>query len=464
MNNSRVVIIGGSAAGIEAARTAQAHYTLERLVVIRKEQRTLVPCGIPYIMGTLGSVDKNEMPVSLLGSAELVVGEVKSIDRGAKCVETSEGEILEYDKLIMATGSRPVVPGIKGVDLENVFAVRKEIRYLEKLQAALKGAKDVVIVGGGFIGAEFADECKKMGLSVTIVELLEHCLYLNCDQDFCIQIENKLRDVGVRVLTDTRVTSIGGKRKVEYVECDNQQRIKADVVILALGVTPNTGLAVDAGLRIGESNGIFVDQYMVTSDPDIFAIGDCAEKSCYFTGKSTPIRLASVAAREGRIAGGNLFQPRRRRNCGTIGVFSTLIGGTATAVAGLTERAARELSFSLLIGEATAVDRHPGTMPDASELRVKLVFDRYTGKLLGGEASGGRSAGEIVNVIAQAIAAEMTACDLAISQVGTHPALTASPVVYQIVNAAEAAVMKMHENTKLFGGEYQEKAIAKQYS
>lgn len=442
MKGSKVVIIGGSAAGIEAAITAQLHYKPERLVVIRKEQRALVPCGIPYILGTLGSVEKDELPVSLLGNAELVVGEVKTIDRELKCVSTTAGEVFDYDKLILATGSRPVVPRIRGVDLENVFTVRKEMRYLEKMQNALNNAKEVVIVGGGFIGAEFADECKKLGLAVTIVELLSHCLYLNCAKDFCIQIENKLREVGVRVQTGSRVSSIGGSSKVEYVECGNGSRIKADVVLLALGVRPNTELAVEAGLRIGENKGIFVDQYMVTSDPDIFAIGDCAEKSCFFTGKSTPIRLASVAAREGRIAGANLFQPRRRRNCGTIGVFSTMIGGTATAVAGLTERVARGLGFDLLIGEATAVDRHPGSMPDARELSVKLIFDRNSDKLLGGEACGGKSAGEIVNVIAQAIASGMTADDLAISQVGTHPALTASPMVYQIVNAAEKAVVE----------------------
>jgi len=460
MKGSKVVIIGGSAAGIEAAITAQLHYTLDRLVVIRKEQRALVPCGIPYIMGTLGSVEKDELPVSLLGNAELIVGDVETIDREAKCVITKDGEVFEYDKLIMATGSRPIVPELKGVDLENVFTIRKEMRYLEKLQKALTNARDVVIVGGGFIGAEFADECKKMCLNVAIVELLSHCLYLNCDKDFCIQIEDRLRETGVEVKTGSRVAAIGGNGKVEYVECDDGARLKADVVILALGVVPNTELAAEAGLKIGENHAVYVDQYMATSDPDIFAIGDCAEKSCFFTGKSTPIRLASVATREGRIAGANLFRPRRRRNCGTIGVFSTLIGGNATGVAGLTERIARELGFSLLIGEAAAVDRHPCSMPDARELRVKLIFDRNTDKLLGGEASGGVSAGEVVNVIAQAIASEITAADLAISQVGTHPALTASPVVYQIVNAAEKAVVERMKERGVLKLGIQENVVA----
>jgi len=311
------------------------------------------------------------------------------------------------------------------------------------LQEALKQAKDVVIVGGGFIGAEFADECHKIGLNVTVVELLEHCLMLNCDEDFCIRIEDKMREAGVQINTTCRVESIVGNNKVEYVECEKGLRFKADVVILAIGVVPNTELARDARLEIGEQRGILVDQYMMTSDPNIFAIGDCAEKFCFFTGKPIATRLASVAAREARIAGANLFQPRWRRNQGTIAVFGTMIADVALGAAGLTEREAKNLGFDLVTGEAAAMDRHPGTMPGARELRVKLIFDRSSGKIIGGEACGGVTAGEVANIMAQAIATGMTASDIAVSQVGTHPALTASPLVYQIVNAAEEAVAKL---------------------
>jgi len=443
MRKADVVIVGGSAAGIEAAITAQKQYPSKSVIVVRKEEKTLVPCGIPYIMGTLGSADKDVIPTALLGDAELIVDEVTSIDREAKSVTTAGGETIGYDRLVLATGSRPVVPPIPGADLNNVFTIKKEIDYLEQLQEALKQAKDVVVVGGGFIGAEFADECRKMGLNVIVVELLEHCLYLNCDEDFCIRIEDKMKEVGVQVNTTCRVKSIFGDKTVDYVECEKGLRFKADVVILAIGVVPNTELARDAGLEIGEQKGIWVDQYMITSDPNIFAIGDCAEKFCFFTGKPTATRLASVATREARIAGANLFQSRRRRNQGTIGVFGTMIADTAVGVAGLTERAARNLGFDLVIGEAAAVDRHPGTMPGARELRVKLIFDQSSAKLIGGEACGGVTAGEIANVMAQAITGEMTWDDMAAAQIGTHPALTASPLVYQIVNAAEEAVTKL---------------------
>ena len=440
MDSANVVIIGGSAAGTEAARTAQKIYPDKRIVVVRKEKRALVPCGIPYIMGTLESIEKNVMPDTLLGSAELVRGEVAAVDRQAKTVRLVDGESIRYDKLVLATGSRPLVPSIPGVELENVFTVRKEMSYLEKLQRALQQAHEVVIIGGGFIGAEFADECHKMGAKVTIVELLDHCLYLNCDADYCVELEDRLREVGVRVNTGARVSAIGGKKHVAYVECVDGSRLDADLVILAIGVEPETELAAQAGLKIGESGGIVVDQYMITNDPDIYAIGDCAEKYCHFTGKPSPILLASVATREARIAAANLYYTRRRRNRGTIGVFSTVIAGTTIAVAGLTERAARDRGFEVAIGEAMAVDRHPGSMPDARNLKVKLIFAVGSGEILGGEACGGPAAGEMANVIAQSITAGMTATDIALAHIGTHPALTASPVVYQIVNAAEEAV------------------------
>jgi NADPH-dependent 2,4-dienoyl-CoA reductase/sulfur reductase-like enzyme/CheY-like chemotaxis protein len=448
MKKADVVIVGGSAAGIEAAIVVQKHYKLDKVIVIRKESKVLVPCGIPYIMGTLQSIEKNVVPDALLGDAELIIDEVASIHRGAKTVTTAKGETIGYDKLILATGSRPVVPPIPGADLGNVFTVKKDMDYLQQLQDALKQAKDVVIVGGGFIGAEFADECRKMGLNVTVVELLEHCLLLNCDDYFCTRIEDTLREHNVHVNTICRVASISGGEKVEYVECEKGLRFKADVVILAIGVTPNNELARDAGLEIGERKGIMVDQYMRTSDPDIFAIGDCAEKFCFFTRKPVATRLASIATREARIAVANLFE-LRWSNEGTMGVFGTMIVDTAIGVAGLTERAAREAGYNIVVGEAVAVDKHPGSMPGAKEMRVRLIFERRSEKMIGGEACGGITAGEISNVMASAIANGMTAEKIVVSPMGTHPMLTASPLVYQIVNAAAEADLKLKEQAVL---------------
>ena len=442
MRRADLVIIGGGAAGFQAARSAARHKAVGSIVLIRKEPRAVVPCGIPYIVGTLGSVEKNTLPDKLLGDTELIIDEVTSIDRQNKTVATARGETVGYDRLFLASGSKPVVPPFPGVNLRNVFAVWKDAEYLEKLHKALQEAEDVIIVGGGFIGAEFADECRKMNCNVSVIELLQHCLLVNCDEDFCIRIEEKLKAVGVQIRTGCKVQAIEGKDKVEYVVCDRGERMKADVVILAIGVRPNVDLAEGAGLLIGEEGGIVVDQYMMTGDPHIFAIGDCAEKYSFFTGKPTGLRLASTAAREARIAAANLVHPRRQRNLGTMGVFSTMIAGTAVGLAGLTERAAAEQGFDIVIGETAAVDKHPGAMPGATELRVRLIFDRTNGTIIGGECCGGLSTGEMANCMGTLVATGMTVHQVATLRVGTHPALTASPLVYQIVSAAEEAAIK----------------------
>jgi pyruvate/2-oxoglutarate dehydrogenase complex dihydrolipoamide dehydrogenase (E3) component len=246
----------------------------------------------------------------------------------------------------------------------------------------------------------------------------------------------------VRVITADAVQSIAGNGKVEYVHLQSGERVKADTVVMGIGAVPNTELAQKAGLEIGQRGGIKVDEYMRTSDPDIFAAGDCAEKYSFFTGKPVPLRLASIATREAKLAVMNLFGPKIK-NPGTMGVSSTTIGDTAIAVAGLTERAAHEEGFDFVVGEASAVDKHPGSMPNAREVKVKLLFDRSSRKILGGQACGGPTTGEIANVIATLIAGGMTAEQVATFQIGTHPILTASPIGYQITNAADQALAKM---------------------
>jgi len=255
MKNADLVVIGGSAAGVKAAMVASRHHMIDSVIVIRKEGKVLVPCGIPYIFGTLGSADKNLIPDALLGNAGLVIDEATAIDRSSQTVTTAGGETIGYKKLILATGSRPIVPPIPGADLQNVFAIKKEVDYLRQLQEALAGAQDLVVIGGGFIGVEFADECRKLGLNVTIVELLPHCLQLVCTEDLCAKAEEKLSEAGIRVVTSNAVKSILGHGRVQGVELSDGQRLKADVVIISIGVTPNTELAREAGLEMGSNGG-----------------------------------------------------------------------------------------------------------------------------------------------------------------------------------------------------------------
>jgi NADH oxidase (H2O2-forming) len=446
MDKADVLIIGGSAGGPVAGITARRHYKDAKVTVIRKEKpgQVLVPCGLPYIFGTVGTPEKNIIPDALLtgNNIDFLVDEATSIDRGAKTVATASGKSIGYDKLVLAIGGLPIIIPIPGNDLENVFCAKKDVDYINALLKTLEGVKDVVIIGGGFIGLEFADELKKRGLNVTIVEMLPHCLQLVFDEDFCSVAENKLRERGIGVKTKVQAEAILGKTKVEGVRLNTGEELKADLVFMCIGVRPNTELAQRAGLKIGETKGIWVDDYGRTSDEDVFAIGDCAEKKSFFTKKPSNLRLASIACNEARIVGANLFG-LKRRNEGVIGSFATIIGDSGVGLAGLTEMAAKGAGFEVVTSDVKTPDKHPGSMPGATEFRVKLIFERATQQILGGQVCGGGTVGEVVNVLSALIQNRMTADAVATFQYGTHPFFTPSPIPYPIVNGAEVALGKL---------------------
>jgi len=442
-----VIVIGGSAAGLTAAITCRRHYPEKHVLIIRSEKKVLIPCGIPYIFGTVGSPDKNLIPDAIpeKNGIEIIVDSVENIDRGKRIVATESGKEIGYEKLVLATGSVPIKPSIPGVDKENIFLVKKDIPYLSKMHEQLDRSSDLVIVGGGYIGTEFADECRKnRKINITIVEMLSHCLAGALDEDYSSVVDSTEKDLGINILASEKVESFTGNGKVEGVKLVSGSVIKADMVILGIGAVANTALAEKAGLPLGQTRGIQVNRYMQTRDENIYACGDCAEKISFFNGKPSNLKLASNATREARIAGANLFKTQRT-NEGVIGVFSTKLGNTAFALAGLSERGARQKGFDIVTGQAEAPNRHPGGMPGMAPMKVKLVFERGTGRILGGEALGADCCGELINAISVCIHEKMTIDDIAVFPMGTHPALTASPLVYQLTNAAEMAAGELRK-------------------
>ncbi len=366
MKQTDLLVIGGSAGGILAATMARKAYGDIKVTVIRDTERVMVPCGIPYIFGTLRDTAKNVIPdAGLLGAGvELLIDTVTSIERNEKYVKTKANDDISYKKLIVATGSEPVIPRfIPGYDLENVFPVLKEETYLQNVLKKLDAAENVSVIGGGL-----------------------------------------------------RVSRIAGEGAVESVELADGRSIPADLVILGLGMKPNAALAKEAGLALNDQGAILVDQYMRTNDRDIFAVGDCAEKKCFFTGKDAPILLASTAAMEAKIAGSNAFQLRLvRANKGTISTFSTKVFGSTYASAGLTESQAKAEGFTYMVGE-------------------------YDGVILGAQIYGGDTVAEIVNILSLAITSGMTATELNTFQTATHPLVSASPIAYPINAAAMNAL------------------------
>jgi NADH oxidase (H2O2-forming) len=446
MKQGDIVVIGGSAAGLTAAITARRHYPDRKVLIVRKEKQVLIPCGIPYIFGTVGSPQKNLIGDAVLekNGIELLLAEATDIDREQKVLHTTEGEV-SYERLVLATGSRPIMLPIPGCDLKGVYSIVKDVEYLSGLQQQLEATKNVVVIGGGFIGIEFADEINKTGdKQVTVVEIAPHCLSLAYDEEFCAEMEKVVTSRGVHIRTSAKVERIDGKEKVERVVLSDGTEIEADVVILGVGAAANVDLAKKAGVRIGLTGSIAVDRTMQTSDKAIFACGDCAEKISFFGGRPSPLKLASIATFEARIVGANLFG-LRRENVGTVGVWSTAVGGVALATAGLTEAMAREHGYDVVATTIEGPNRHPGAMPGATKTKTKLVFERRSGVILGGQIMGDAAAGEVINAISACVQSRMTAEDIATFQVGTHPALTASPIAYHMVNAAEMAIKQMHK-------------------
>lgn len=442
-----VLVIGGSAAGLVAGMTAKGFHPDKSVTLIRKEEKVMIPCGIPYIFGTVGTSDKNILPDAglLQLGVEIKVDEVTELDTGSKTARTKGGLELTYDKLILATGSQPSVPQwLKGTGLKNVFTIPKNKVYLDRLQQELSECKKVVVVGAGFIGVEVADELQKKGFTVTVVEKLPTALGLAFDRELAETAEARLKAGGVALLTGMGIQEILGKENVSGVLLENGEKLEADAVILALGYLPNTELAKKAGLDLNEYGNIKTDQYKRTSEPDVFAVGDCSEKRDFLTGKLSKTMLASPACAEGRVAGLNLYSLSTVSTFrGTIGVYCTSVGGTAFGVAGLNEGVAVAEGFEVITAAFEGMDTHPGCFQDSHKQMVKLIVSKTSGAILGGEVIGGRSAGELTNVIGFAIQNGMTVNDLLVAQIGTHPLLTASPAGYPLIKAAEAAAKKL---------------------
>ncbi len=444
MPNADIVVLGGSAAGITAAVTARRHHPDRSILLLRKEAQVPIPCGIPYIYGTLGTPDKNLIPDTVLETNRIdwQVTEATAIDPKTRRLQTADGPV-SYERLILATGSVPTRPPIDGIDLDGVFAILKDVPYLRKLQERIAAARTIVIIGGGFIGIEFADEINKLdGKDITVVELAPNCLSLSYDTEFCTEMEDLVRSRGVTIRTCATVERIDGDGRVDGVILTDGSRIPADLVILGIGARANVQLAADAGLTLGPTGGVAVNRAMQTSDPAIFACGDCAEKISFFGGDPSPLKLASIAQLEARIAGANVYGLRRESG-GTLGVWSTAVGALAIGTAGLTEAMAAGRGYDVVAGTVETPNRHPGAMPAAADVKVKLVFERHSQVLLGGQVRGSDAVGELINTIAACVQKRMTAEDIAMFQMGTHPALTASPIAYPLVNAAEIAISRM---------------------
>ncbi len=445
MRSFDVVVIGGGPAGIVAASTVKKTYSEKSVCLIRKSEKALIPCGIPYVFGTLKDGNKNIVPDKWAKNigVEIIIDEAIDTSIKEKIIYLRKNQEIGYSKLILAIGSEPIMIPFPGRDLQGVFTIKKDFNLMSELQEEINKAENIVVVGGGFIGVEFADEIRKLGKNITIIEILPFLLGKAFDPEFGKEAEEELKKNEVKVLTSTKVKGFKGTKKVEKVILENDKEISADVVIISVGYRPNVRLAREAGIALGNTGAILVDEFMRTSAPDVIAVGDCAENRCYLTHKGICPMLASIATASARMGATNLFEIRVIRDIpGSVSVFSTKVGNKAFGCCGFTETMARNSGYDIVTGVSEGVDRHPASIPDVTKLFIKLITLKGVNKLLGAEVMGGVSTGEIINLLALALQKRMTAGELSTIQVGTHPMLTSPPTAYPVVIAALDAFSK----------------------
>jgi NADPH-dependent 2,4-dienoyl-CoA reductase/sulfur reductase-like enzyme/rhodanese-related sulfurtransferase len=420
----KIVIIGGVAAGPKAAARARRLDPSAEITIVEKDEiLSYAGCGLPYYISGMVQDRRQLMatPIGVLRDPQFFA-KVKnirvlnktmatSIDRKAKEVEvqsvdTGETQRLPYDKLVIATGAEPVEPPIPGKDLKNVLRL-KRLEDADLFREHLQGAcPRVVIVGGGLIGMEMTEAVSECGSSVTIVEMLPHLLPM-IDRDMALLAEKHMRQRGVQVVTSARVERFEGDEDgyVKRVVTTNGN-FEAPLALLSIGLRPNVELARNAGLIIGASGGIYVNEYMQTSDPNIYAAGDCAEKSCFVRGTTCFLPLGSVANKEGRVAGSNAV--------GHVERFPGVAGATALKVfemnvarAGLSVEQAAQLGIPVVSATAAAPDK-PHYYPGAKPIVLKLIAEKATRRLIGIQGIGLGEVIKRVDVAVTAMTAGMT--------------------------------------------------------
>lgn len=393
-----IIIVGAGTAGTTAAIYARRKDRAAQITLLTNESYPEYSrCGLPYVVSKhvpelkalIANTPEFYREVNKLDlKLQTSVSSIRPQDKVVEAVDKSKGATtkMSYDSLILATGAIPVVPAITGIQKKGVFVVRtmNDIRNLETHLLRVT-SKRIVIVGGGLIGFEMADALNMRGHEVVIVELLETILSNMLDPDMADIVKERAENAGVRVMLGTPVSAIEGDGSVSGVKVGSEH-ISAETVIVAARVKPTIQLAENSGLRIGETGGIWTDDYMRTSDPSVYAAGDCAEVRDAVSGGRILIQLATTAARQAAVAGTNAAGGDEKYP-GTTGVATTKLFGLEIASAGLTMKTTERLSKKTISARVTGSTRLP-YYPGGTPLTVKLLAGEEDSRLLGAQIIG----------------------------------------------------------------------------
>lgn len=415
MQRERLVVIGAVAAGTKAASKAKRENpNLEVFVLTKEEHISYAGCGLPYYIGGVikekqelvvrtPEIFKKEQDIDIFTQHE-----VTKIDPNEKKVfvtnlVTNEQLEYSYDQLIMATGASPIKPPLENINLKNIFTLRSVADAFEIRDLIDAGkVQKAVVVGGGFIGLEVAENLKHRSLDVTLIELAPHVLP-PFDEEIALLAETHMQDKGMKIITGEKVLGFEGSNGFVSMVKSTAGNFEADIVVLSIGVRPNVALAVNAGIELGVTGAIKVDKYMQTNVKDIFAVGDCAENMNLVTNQPAWYPMGSTSNKTGRIAGNNVVHKDQMDSLeGVLGTTIVKLFDINAAKTGLSERDARKLGYDIETILVPATDKahyYPGN----KSIITKYIADKASHKLLGAQIIGSGVVDKPIDIIATAM-------------------------------------------------------------
>ncbi len=414
MARERLIVIGAVAAGTKAASKAKREKAdLDVKIFSKEENISYAGCGLPYYIGGIikekkellvrtPEIFKKEQDIEIYIKHEVTKINVNEKKVTVLNLENTEITEYEYDKLIIATGATPFVPPLENVNLKNIFTLRSVTdAFAIREMVDMGKAKKAVVVGGGFIGLEVAENLKHRGVDVTLFELVPHILP-PFDEEIALFAQNHMKEKGVDIITGEKVTGFEGDSEGVKRVITSVGSFEADIVILSIGVRPNVSLAKAAGIELGVTGAIKVNEFMETNIKDIYAAGDCIENVNLVTGKAAWYPMGSTSNKTGRIAGQNCVSDLKDSLEGVLGTTIVKLFDVSAAKTGLSERDAIKEGFEV---ETVLVpmDDRAHYYPGHKNITTKLIADKKTHKVLGAQIIGEGVVDKPIDIIATAI-------------------------------------------------------------
>ncbi|MED4205304.1 FAD-dependent oxidoreductase [Neobacillus mesonae] len=464
----KLIIVGGVAGGASAAaRLRRLSEEVEIILVERGEHISFANCGLPYYIGEIIKDRSKLLVQTVKGMSERFnldirnSSEVLSISPENKSVAIKNlrtGEVYEetYEKLLLSPGARPIVPPIPGLKENQLLFTLRNIPDMDKIKnyVEYKHPKKAVVIGGGFIGIEMAENLAGRGIEVTIIEMANQIM-APIDFEMASILHSHLKEKGVKLILENGVKSFADQGK--KVILSDGTEIETDMTILSIGVRPENGLAKAAGLELGERGGIIVNEYLQTSNKDIYAVGDAVEVVDYISGTKTMIPLAGPANRQGRIAASNMLGKKEKYQ-GTMGTSIAKVFDLTVAATGNNEKTLKLLGVTYEVVHIHP-SSHAGYYPGAAPIALKLIFDKETGKIFGAQAVGADGVDKRIDVIATAIKGGLTVEDLTNLELSYAPPYSSAkdPVnmagyVASNIMEGELEIVQWHEVDKIVAG------------